>query len=80
MFVEFYGKKQSKNTTHYHKLINILFIYSSVMDSNLQGYFFFLPIAAEKDLPLKKKYLGFTLKYLLVQEATYRNVLALCRV
>lgn len=37
---------------------------------------YFLPIPAKKNLMLKK-YLGFILKYLLVQEAMYRDVLAL---
>lgn len=48
------------------------------MSSNLPVGFFFLPLAAEKDRVLQNEHLGFMLKYLLVQEATHHNVLALC--
>lgn len=62
-------------------------------DSLAQAYqhpflFFFLEInlqvvfcqLQEKDLMLKKKYLGCILEYLLVQDATYCNVLASCHI
>jgi len=39
----------------------------------------YMPLAAEKELMLKK-HLGCMLKYLLVQEAVYCNVLAVCHI
>lgn len=61
----------------------------SIIISLLMAFFIFLfeqqfasccmPLATEKELMLKK-HLGCVLKYLLVQEAVYCNVLAVCHI